>query len=161
DAANPNYAAARSAWAGPSSYLDAIEQGKNILNNKLGAEEWRGIVAGMNPAEQEAVRIGAVSAIRSKMGNDAAKLSDLTKHLRSPEMREKVSAIMPSQEAADSWAKRLDFEIGSSELTGRALKNSATARRLAEREDANGIVGDLVLEFATGGSGGGLMRRLL
>jgi len=161
DAANPSYAAARNAWAGSSSYLDAIEQGKSILNKKIGSEEWKETVSALNPSEQEAVRIGAISAIRSQLGNDAGKLSDLTKYLRSPEAREKIAAIMPSKEAADAWNRRLDFEMGSSELTGRVLKNSATARRLAEMDDANGLAGDLILEFATGGSGGGLMRRIL
>lgn len=161
DAANPAYATARAAWAGPSSYLDAIEQGKSILNKKIGAEEWRANIAGMNASEREAARIGAISALRAQMGNDAAKLGDMTKYIRSPEAREKFSAIMPTKEAADSWNRRLNFEVGSSELTGRALKNSATARRLAEKDDVAGLAGDLVLEFATGGSGGGLLRRIL
>jgi hypothetical protein len=161
DAANPAYAAARNAWAGSSSYLDAIDQGKNIFNKKIDSEEWKSTVTALNPSELEAVRIGAISAIRAQMGNDAGKLSDLTKYIRSPEMREKIGAIMPSKEAAEAWNRRLDFEMGSSELTGRALKNSATARRIAEKEDAQSMAGDLILEFATGGSGGGLMRRIL
>jgi hypothetical protein len=91
-----------------------------------------------------------VSALTGKMGNDAAKLGDMTKYMRSPEMRAKIAAIMPTEEAADKWAKRLDFESRASELTGRALGNSATARRLAERQDAGGMVGDLVMDALTG-----------
>ncbi len=115
----------------------------------------------MNDAEREAFRIGAVSAVRGTMGADAAKMADMTKYLRSPEMRAKIGAMMPTPEAAASWAKRLDFEVGSSELTGRALGNSATARRLAEQQDANGLVGDLVLESLAGSPVTSLWRRVI
>src|SRR5690606_9598170 len=37
DEANPAYAQARAAWAGPSQYLDAVERGRNIF--KEPAEE--------------------------------------------------------------------------------------------------------------------------
>jgi PHD/YefM family antitoxin component YafN of YafNO toxin-antitoxin module len=79
------------------------------------------------------------------MGNDPAKMADLTKYLRSPENRAKIAALMPDDAARAEFEKRLSFEIGSSELTNRALGNSATARRLAERKDAENIMGDLVL----------------
>jgi hypothetical protein len=84
------------------------------------------------------------------MGGDAAKLADMTKYLRAPEVRGKIAAIMPDQAAADKWAKRLDFEVGASELTGRSLGNSATARRLAERQDAENLASDLVMDALTG-----------
>jgi hypothetical protein len=95
------------------------------------------------------------------MGNDPAKLGDMTKYLRSPEMREKIAALMPTPEARAAWAKRLDFEVGSSELTGRALGNSATARRLAEQGDAGNIVGDLVMDAFMGHPPVSLLRRAI
>lgn len=139
DAANPDYKTARAAWESPSKYLDAVEEGRNILGNKVSAEEMVTRLAGMTDAEKEAFRVGAVSALQGKMRGDPAKLGDMTKYIRSPEMRDKIAAIMPTPEAAQKWAKRLDFEIQSSELTNRALGNSATARRLAEMEDAKNI----------------------
>lgn len=145
DKENAAYPAARDAWAGPSKYMDAINDGGGILDRKLGSDQLAAQWAKMTNAEQEAYRIGAVSAIRRTMGNDPAKLADMTKYLRSPEMVEKISTIMPTPQAAQSWQQRLAYEVGSSELTGRALGNSATARRLAEQQDANGIVGDLVM----------------
>lgn len=146
DEANPAYAEARNAWAGPSRYLDAIEQGRGISGTKIGAEELRATLAGMTDAEREGFRIGAVSSILGRMGNDPAKLGDMTKFLRSPEMRAKLDAIMPSTEAADQWRKAFDFEVRSSELTGQALRGSATARRLAEDAQGKAITGDLVMD---------------
>jgi hypothetical protein len=151
---------ALSAWAGKSKYLDAIEEGKGILG-KVGADELRANLAKLGDSEKEGFRLGAVSSIISKMRGDPAKLADLTKYLRSPEVRDKVAAIMPSKAAADAWKRRLDFEVGSSELIGQSLRNSATARRQAEMADANGIVGDLVLGAFSGGASHSLLRRLV
>jgi hypothetical protein len=161
DKANPKYAEARNAWAGPSEYLNAIEEGRNILSTKVSGEQLAAGLQGMTDAQREAYRIGAVSAIVSKMGNDPARMADMTKYLRSPENRAKVAALMPTPEARQAWAERLDFEVSSSELTGRALGNSATARRLAERQDADSIVGDLVMDAIGGTAPVGLVRRML
>src|SRR5262249_39767683 len=142
-AKNPKYAEALSKWAGRSRYLDSIEEGKNILSNKLGAEELTASFNKLGESEKEAYRIGAVSSIISRFRNDPAKLADLTKYLRSPEVRDKVKAIMPTQEAAAAWDRRLNFEVGSSELVGTALRGSQTARRQAELADAKSLGGDL------------------
>ena len=101
-AKNPAYQQALSAWAGKSAYLDAIEEGKGILSSKLSAEELTANLAKLGTSEKEAFRIGAVSAVRSKFGNDPAKLSDATKYLRSPEVRAKIAAIMPTPQAAEA-----------------------------------------------------------
>jgi hypothetical protein len=161
DQHNPAYAAARAEWAGASRYLDAIEDGRNILSNKMSAEELSASLAAKSDSEREAFRIGAVAAIRGKMGNDPARLADMTKYLRSPEVRAKIAAIMPTPEAAEAWATGLNFEVKSSELTGRALGNSATARRLAERQDADNIMGDLVMGALAHGPTLGLLKHVL
>jgi len=157
---NQAYDQALGAWAGKSKYLDAIEEGKGILG-KIGADELHANLAKLGDSEKEAFRIGAVSTIISKMGNDPAKLGDMTKYLRSPEVRGKVAAIMPTPEAAAAWERRLGFEVQSSELVGQSLRNSATARRLGEMHDAKGIVGDLVLDAFSGGTSHSLLRRLV
>jgi hypothetical protein len=103
----------------------------------------------LSEANQEAYRIGAASAIRAAMGNDAAKLADFTKYVRSPAMRAKIAAMMPNPQAADRWLASLDYEIKSSELTGLAMKGSPTARRLAQQADADSLAGDLVMAAIT------------
>lgn len=161
DKAVPEYAAARDAWAGPSAYLDAIEEGRNILSRNMSSEEMRGAFDALTQAEKEAFRTGAISAVFSRIGNNAAKLPDITGVLRSPEMRAKIATIMPSEEAANEWMKRLDFEVGSSELTRQSLGNSATARRLAERADAENVVVDLAIDTLSGPGGASMLSRFL
>lgn len=158
----PEYRAARDAWAGPSAYLNAIEEGRSVLSRSMSSDEFAASFRRLSPSEQEGYRIGAVSSIVSKMGNDPAKLADLTKYLRAPEVREKIAAMMPTPEAAQAWQRRLNFEVRSSELTARTLGNSATARRLAEANDAKGIVGDLVLDaLMQGPASVSTLRRVL
>jgi len=155
----PEYKSARSAWAGPTAYLNSVDEGRLVLSKGISAEEFAANFKSLSQSEQEGFRVGAVSSIISKMGNDPANLADMTKYLRSPEVRAKISAMMPTPEAAQAWNKRLEFEVGSSKLTAQALGNSATARRLAERDDAKGIVGDLVLDALTSGPASVSMLR--
>jgi hypothetical protein len=156
DKYNPDYAAARSAWAGKSAYLDAIEDGRDILARNVSAEEMAGAFRKLDDAQKEGFRIGAVSSIINRMGSDPAKMADMTKYLRSPEMLKKIAAMMPSSDAAASWLKRIQYEVSSSELTARAMGNSATARRLAEQNDAKELVGDLVMDAIMHGSVSGM-----
>jgi hypothetical protein len=157
----PQYRAARDAWSGPTSYLDAVEAGRGILSRNESAEEMVANFKALSAADRRGYREAAVSSIIGKMSNDPAKLADMTKYLRSPAMRQKVAAIMPTPQAALAWQRRLDHEIKSSELTGRALGNSATARRLAEMDDASGVVGDLVLSAFSGAPPVGMMKQAI
>lgn len=144
----PTYKSARDAWAGPTSYINAVKLGKNISN--VSAEEFSANLARLGEADKEAFRIGALSEIFKTMGSSGTKLADITAKLRSPQMRGKISALMPTAQAAAKWDQILKFEIGSSEMVGRALKGSPTARRLFESQDAKSITGDLVMDAFRG-----------
>ncbi len=141
----PEYGAARQQWAGPTSYLNALEEGRSILTRSESAEVMATKFNALPEADKQGYREAAISSILAKMESNPAKLADLTRELRSPAMQKKITAIMPTQQAKDMWNKRLDFEIKSSELVGLGLKGSPTARRLAEMQEAENLVGDLVL----------------
>lgn len=159
DKANPDYAAARNAWAGPTKFLEQIDEGKSILTSN--SDELIPNFNALSEGEKDAFRIGAVQAIVGKLGSNSAKMADFTKIVRSPEMRAKIAAIMPSNKAAQEWLRRLDFEVSSSELTGQSLKNSATARRLSLQEDADGLAQDLVLGVLSGHGTAGLLHTIM
>lgn len=161
DAASPTYRQARSSWAGPSQFIEQVENGRSILSRNISAEELAANLGKLNPSELEGYRIGAVSAIVNKMGNDPSKMADMTKFLRSKEMREKVAAMMPDEAARKRWGDMLDFEVGASGIAGRSLGNSATARRAAEMADADGVGGDLVLSAFAGTPIGSLFSQFI
>lgn len=162
DASAPTYAKARAAYAGHSQYMDAIEHGSQILKKDISPERWASDFAKLNASEQEAARIGAITSIIGKIGDDSAKMPDITKYLRSPNGRAKVAAILPDDAARKAWESSLNHEVEISTLSGRTLGNSATARRQAELDDANGIFGDLVAAgFSGAGPVTGIMHTLL
>jgi hypothetical protein len=150
DDANPAYAQARSAWAGHTQFLNQIDEGKNILSSKVSAEEFVANFAKLNGSEKEAYRLGAISTLINKMESVSYNLPDLTKALRSPAMRAKIAAMMPTEEASQKWLSRLEYEINTSETARRALGNSATARRQALRSEAEDLVRDLTIDFISG-----------
>lgn len=161
DKHNSDYPIARSKWAGDAKFLDAIDGGKDILNKQLSPEELAARFGKLSDAEKEGFRVGAVSSLINQMKAETAKLPDQTKHVRSPLMREKIAAIMPTPEAAEKWGKRIDFETNASELTTRALGGSPTARRLMERQDAENIATDLIADAFMGAKPIGLIQKLV
>jgi hypothetical protein len=156
----PSYTAARDAWAGPSAYLDAIEDGKSLLSKNMTAEELRAQFAGMTDSEREAYRVGAVSAIRNQMMSNPAKMPDFTRTIRSDEMRRKLNEIMPTPQAAENFQRALSYEIGSSEITAQSLGNSATARRLAAQGEGDSIYGQLAKDLLAHKMGVGWLKAI-
>lgn len=161
DTASPTYRQARAAWAGPSQFIEQVENGRSILSRNISAEELAANLGKLSPSELEGFRIGAASSIINRMGNDPAKMADVTKYLRSKEMREKVAAMLPDDAARQRWGEMLDFEVSASGMAGRSLGNSATARRAAEMADADGVGGDLVLSALAGTPVGGLFSQFI
>lgn len=151
DSINPSYRAAREAWAGPTAYIDAINEGRLIGSNKITAEALKQRLAGMTDVEKEAFRIGAVDSIITRLRQDAASDPNLVRHLRSPEMRDKLAALM-TPATAKRFREVLKIEEKMFTTATQALKGSQTARRQAamqEQEkqvqflDALGMVYDL------------------
>ncbi|MCV4285889.1 hypothetical protein [Pseudomonas capsici] len=161
DASAPTYAQARAVFAGHTRYKDGVEHGAQIMKTNISPERWASDFARLNPSEQEAVRIGAISSIIGKIGNDAASMPDITKYLRSPNGRAKIAAILPDDAARQRWENTLNHEIEVSRLSGRALGNSSTARRQAEIDEANGVMSDLVAIGFSASTGTGMMHTLL
>src|SRR5206468_2845487 len=125
------------------------------------AEDFTAEFNNLSAADKQGAREAIVSTVVSKLERNPTKLADLTRDLRSVDMRKKIAAIMPDQASRDSWTKRLNFEVKSSELVGAGLKNSATARRIAQMADAEGLVGDLVLGTAKAAATGGFRGEFL
>ncbi|SER18907.1 hypothetical protein SAMN04244573_03056 [Azotobacter beijerinckii] len=161
DDASPTYRQARASWAGHSQYIEAINKGKTIMNGNVSAEELADELSKMNPSELEAYRIGAVSSIINNMREKKARLPDLLRDLRSPAMRAKVDAMLPDDAARQRWDDTINFEEGVLTSTRRSLGNSATARRMAEMDGAEGIFGDLAVSAFTGTPVGGLFAQVV
>ncbi|POD74592.1 hypothetical protein BKM17_17550 [Pseudomonas syringae group genomosp. 3] len=162
DASAPTYAKARASFAGHTEYAKAIDNGKTLLNTGKNAEQWAAEFSRLNPSEQEATRIGVVSAIADKVRNTRGALPDVAGFLRTPEGRSKIAAVLPDDAARKQWTQTLDHELDVSGLTRRATGGSATARRVAEQDDASGLIEDLaVAALSPGASTAGFLHTIL
>lgn len=135
DAANPRYRQAREIWSTKSAYLDAINEGRDIMKHGFTATQLKMKWRDLGDAEREAFRIGAVDAIITRMRNEAAKEPNLMKIIRSPEMMDKITAMMPMREAQE-FRRLVELEDDMFSTAAQALRGSPTARRLAQQAEA-------------------------
>ena len=85
DRINPDYSAARSAYAGPAASKAAMFQGKNIL--KTHPEDIEKIFDRMSPSEQEHYRIGAAQAYMDEISDAGLKANEIRKISENDEIK--------------------------------------------------------------------------
>lgn len=144
DAINPDYAAARNAWAGPTRYLQAIDDGRGIMARNVPAEEMQAAFSRLSPSEQEGFRLGAVNALLTRMRQETAREPNLLKFIRSHEMKDKLAAIMPPRER-ERFFEVMDLEERMFDVASQALRGSQTAQRIsAQREMSQSLMAQIV-----------------
>jgi hypothetical protein len=155
------YRNARDAWGGPSQFLDAIDLGKSI--EKLAPDEVAAFFRTASSANKDAFRTGAVHALRTKMGQNSAEMPDLTKVMKAPNMVDKIAAMMPDQQSADLFARQLATERDMAALNNKALRNSATAGRIAGMDDTKsvGIFSEMLSDLLSGKIGNLLHKAII
>jgi len=134
DSLNPDYKSARNAFAGPARVLDAMEEGRGFLREDAAVTAKN--LADLPESEREAFRIGALQALKGKLGDadvtyDAARKAGFLK----PNQLERFKAIFPNQETFATFANRMAAEQRMFETRGAVLGNSTTAKQLARAED--------------------------
>ena len=68
DSINPDYAAARKSWEGPTKALNAFQRGMNIFSTREHPDILAADLAGMSDAEKDSLRLGVRAAINKAMG---------------------------------------------------------------------------------------------
>lgn len=146
DDINPDYKAARQAWAGPSQAQDAYNRGLNVFQNKAGSsgvnstpEALASWFNGASQAEQDAVKIGARSAFEQQMraaSDPAARGAALV----NKEVNQAKLATLFGKDQADKLSQQMNFKfedpIGRSFDEGfDVLKNRSGANGLEDRPE--------------------------
>lgn len=166
----PEYALARSAWAGPSAVMDAMKAGQRIFNER--AEITARDISRLGQSEKEGFLIGALDAVNQRIGRKIEG-QDVTGAFRSGNARAQIEAALTAtgrkpQEAKDiTNALFSDIEREAAmAMTNRQLRSiSQTAPLLAEerafRDSMRGTTG-VLRDLQTGGLGGavgGMLQR--
>jgi hypothetical protein len=158
------YAAARSAWAGPSASMDAVRSGQAIFNRR--PEEIAAEVARLSPGDMEFYRLGAADAIKEKiartgMGGDEAK-----RLIGNQYTRQQLRPLFDSDKQYDRFIDAVTAENRMFETRQRLIGGSQTAERLAEDHAPEGAMGHAVrgtvalAEAAPGAAGLSYMKAL-
>ncbi|HEY2617778.1 MAG TPA: glucosaminidase domain-containing protein, partial [Acetobacteraceae bacterium] len=108
DQGNPDYAAARAAWGGPSSAMDALSLGRRALSND--PEVTAKTIASLSPGDREFFKTGVARALKDKIDSvqDGA---DATRRIFGNQLiRDKIAAGFGDPAAFDEFQKTMERE---------------------------------------------------
>lgn len=161
----PAYRAARQAWEGRSSSIDAMNLGRNIFrpDSEITAKR----IAEMSDSDKEFFRAGVVRAIRDAIENAPDGADVVKRFFNRPAMRRKLREAFPSEEAFQKFESliRREAQMFANAQMVSPRAGSQTALRQAEvgdlAEDPSFLtslfMGDLVNAARQGGQS--LLRR--
>ncbi len=126
DRLNPDFAAARQAYAGPMASRDALSRGVDgygLHPDELGMQ-----VANQTPEHLGQMQLGYRGAMVDHAGRvrDSGNPWDAT--LGSPVARDRLTTLYPDNPGVDRMLRMLDMEKRLSQTTNAVLGNSRTAR---------------------------------
>ncbi len=87
----PEYAQARSAWAGPSAVMDAMRKGQQLFNER--AEVTARDIARLGVSEKEGFLIGALDAVNQRLGRKIEG-EDMTRAFRSGNAKKQIESAL-------------------------------------------------------------------
>lgn len=154
DKANPEYAAARSAYAGPARMRDAMEKGAKAFTKAPDILEAE--MKGLGAAEKEMYRLGVrkamIDALAGK-GDYADKVATLS---RTPKVRAALTKVFGSGPKVNRFFKTLEDEGKLFQTYKEVATGSPTASRLAfdATTDDSSLAGSALAVANTAKQGG-------
>lgn len=164
----PEYAQARSAWAGPSAVMEAMRSGQRLFNER--AEITARDIAKLGQSEKEGFLIGALDAVNQRIGRKIEG-QDVTGAFRSGNAKTQIEAALsatgkkPDEVKAITNALFADIEREAAMAnTNRQLRAiSQTAPLQAEEQafrEGMKVSSGFLRDMQTGGLSGGLAGLL-
>lgn len=132
DKLNPDYKAARAAYAGPASANEALRLGNKAINKS--AEEIQSITRNMGPDQQSQFALGYRSAMADAIDRRVDGADKVGAMLGSPRKREAISAVMGPNANWDRFGQRMAGERAANETYRAVATGSPTAERSAYDE---------------------------
>lgn len=136
DTLNPDYAAARQAWAGPSQALDAMSMGRRVLNND--PEVTAKAINGMSDSSKEFFLNGVTRALMDKIDGTPEGANAVRKFFGNDLQRQKLRAAFGGDsQALQNFEQQMMAEAQYAGTRNAVLSGSQTARRMAGMGAAN------------------------
>lgn len=154
------YKTARQQYAGDAEVLDALRTGMSDFK-KLDPEQVVSMMKGFSTAEQEAFKTGAVRNLYATVMDPSGNINAAQRVIGSPEARDRLKALFPSQAKFDLFEAALQRENQLFQQSNKILSGSPTARRQAGIEafdEGESAVNAFVGNSITGGWVNSLMN---
>lgn len=166
----PEYAQARSAWAGPTAVMDAMKAGQRLFNER--AEITARDIAKLGQSEKEGFLIGALDAVNQRIGRKIEG-QDVTGAFRSGNAKAQIEAALgatgrkPDEVRAivDTLFANIEREAAIANTNRQLRSISQTAPMLAEEQafrDSMKATSGVLRDMQTGGMSGavaGMFQR--
>lgn len=130
DRLNPEYAAARASWSGPSASMDAMKMGQNIFSKK--PEEIAAEFAELPESDKEFYRVGVADKIKEKIGKTGFGGDEAKAILKNEWMKGQLKPIFRTEADFNKFVDSVDAERKMFETRRNVLGGSQTAARQAE-----------------------------
>lgn len=137
DNLNPDYAVARSAWAGKAALDDALETGRDVF--KMSPDAFRRAVANMGPAQKASARVGAAETLRNQIDQAGVTNNAILRIFSRPTQMRNLQTLFETPERFAEFRKAI-FDEARKRATYQAVTgNSTTVRQGLDMAEAGGL----------------------
>lgn len=133
DRLNPDYAAARAAWAGPAQSKGALKAGRAIFNRH--PEDIAKFYNDLSPSDQQFYKMGVAEALKDAVAKDgvtAPEIRRLGRNSFDSMMKERIRPLFGTKEEYDKFLDAVTGERTILEKRGQYLRGSQTAERVSD-----------------------------
>jgi hypothetical protein len=149
DQANPAYAAARAAWAGPVRAREAMDIGRRALN--LNADDLAARTRDLSPNEMEFVRLGVRRALVEAVAGKGDTANVVNAVIGTPKRRAMLARLFGGRREFDRFTSTLQAEREGYRTFHRATQGSPTAQNVQDDAHLSGTVATAMTDLATTG----------
>lgn len=127
------YALAREAYAGPSQSMEALEAGKDFIQNRSVNPK---TLQDMSEDDKGFFRIGVAQKMRDALENTPDAADSVKRIFGSPAKRKALESAFPSKEAFEDFEKTVNHESKFFENYAKVTRGSHTFEKFAAARDA-------------------------
>lgn len=137
DRLNPDYKAARQAYAGQAQLDEALEAGRDVF--KSSPEAFKRTVAGMTEAQKASARIGAAETLRAQIDAAGVTNNSVLRIFSKPQQIRNLKTLFETPEKFAEFRKMIWAEARKRGTYEAVKNNSSTVRQAADMAEAGGL----------------------
>lgn len=153
DGLNPEYSAARQAFAGPSQSMDAIRQGQNFQSMR--PEQIRDLTAKMGASDKDFFLMGVADKLRTDVQRTAISGDESKRVINNEYVQKQLRPLFGSEDAFKRFTDAVAAERTMFNTRTAVVGNSATAARLAQDQSGGSGIPGALTSLATGAAAAG------